>query len=212
MFTTPLCEGFARRAILAAFLCVAFLALPAEASAHDDVTASVPAADAMLPGSPSEIVLTMSSEPLDVGASIMVVDADGVSWEDGDTSVAGKVVTQSLSAPLPAGDYQVRWRVVSGDGHPVSGSYQFAVRSSAAGTPTPVAEATPSTRSEVVAPVDEQGDDAAGESASDPDDASAESVPRTALYAVAGAVGALVLFTLGRLAAAHRGSNPKEKL
>jgi hypothetical protein len=28
---------------------------------------------------------------------------------------------------MPEGSYQVRWRVVSSDGHPISGSFEFAV-------------------------------------------------------------------------------------
>nr|WP_286216766.1 copper resistance protein CopC [Demequina sediminis] len=52
---------------------------------------------------------------------------DGQEWGDGATTVSGATVTQRLGDGLPAGDFQVAWRSVSGDGHPVDGTFRFTV-------------------------------------------------------------------------------------
>ena len=55
--------------------------------------------------------------------------------------VEGTVVTQPLSGAA-SGLVTVLWKVVSSDGHPISGEFGFTV--TAPPTPTPTATATPS--------------------------------------------------------------------
>ena len=68
---------------------------------------------------------------------------------DGAPSVEGATVTQPLAAPLAAGEHTVTYRVVSNDGHPISGTVTFtstavaATASPTASTPTSTAEASP---------------------------------------------------------------------
>ena len=45
----------------------------------------------------------------------------------GEQVIDGGTVTVSLPSPLPDGTYTVAYRVVSADGHPVQGAYQFTV-------------------------------------------------------------------------------------
>jgi methionine-rich copper-binding protein CopC len=114
------------------------LAPASPAFAHDELVESDPAADAALTELPDELTLTfsaaISSEP---GATeIEVTDAAGESLADGEPSIAENVLTQPL-AGSPAGDVTVLWKVVSSDGHPISGEYAFTVEA-----PAPTAEPT----------------------------------------------------------------------
>jgi methionine-rich copper-binding protein CopC len=162
------------------------------AYAHDQVLAQSPAADAALDGSPQRVSLTFTDTPLDIGAVVMVVDPAGKNWSAGEPRISGATVEQPVGA-LPDGHYQVRWRVVSADGHPISESYPFTV-GDAAGAPT---------FSQQARRVGPDGPDNAnlGEFAlTDAVDAATtteDSTVRTALFAAAGAVAGLLLFAAG---------------
>jgi methionine-rich copper-binding protein CopC len=97
------------------------------AAAHDRLVGSEPSEAAVLEQAPTSVVLTFSAEQLPVGAAVVVSDAAGVDHADGAPVVDGATVTQPLRADLPAGAYTVRWRSVSGDGHPVEGTFGFEV-------------------------------------------------------------------------------------
>ena len=108
-------------------LAVINIATIAPANAHEGLVSSTPASDSALPQSPTEVSLTFTAEPLDVGSSITVVDSSGEAWSDAEPVRDGVTLTQALRAPLPSGTYEVRWRTVSGDGHPISDSFSFTV-------------------------------------------------------------------------------------
>lgn len=74
------------------------------------------------------VSLTANEELLDLGDGegfvFAVTDADGHFYGDGCVTVDGT----SASMPVQlgtAGDYTVAYRVVSADGHPIEGSWQF---------------------------------------------------------------------------------------
>lgn len=104
------------------------------AAAHDRLESTNPGDGATLDTAPDAVVLTMSSPPLALGTQVQVTGPDGV-VSSGAPSVVDDTVTQPVPGERPAGDYEVRWRVTSSDGHPVSGSFTFTT-TSAAGTPT----------------------------------------------------------------------------
>lgn len=143
----------ARRAVpglLAALtaLVVTLLAAP-PASAHDVLVGSDPADGATVATPPTRITLTFEEAPQSQFATITVVGADGAHHEQGAAVVDGEQVTVPVRAGVPAGRYQIGWRVVSDDGHPVSGALGFTVPagaapSSAAPAATPVTPAAPS--------------------------------------------------------------------
>ena len=97
------------------------------ATAHDALVSSDPADGAVLTAAPAQVVLTFTSDQLDVGAVVEVVGLDGVSWSDGDVVVSGPTVTQTLLPGMPGGGYQLRWRSVSADGHPITGMSEFTI-------------------------------------------------------------------------------------
>lgn len=115
----------ARVALTATALALACL-LPAPAAfAHDQLISSSPSAGEALADSPDQIVLTMSADALAVGTDVLVTDLDGTAYPSSLT-LAGAVVSVDLDH-LPDGFYDVRWRVVSSDGHPISGIIPFSV-------------------------------------------------------------------------------------
>lgn len=103
--------------------------MPEAALAHDQLIANSPSDNEVLPEAPEEVVLNYNNSILDIGEGatiVNVVDADGADVTDGSPVVNGPEVAQPL-AELGDGAYQVTWRVVSSDGHPISGTFAFAV-------------------------------------------------------------------------------------
>lgn len=106
---------------------VAMLATAAPASAHDKLISSDPAADQRLAEAPSAVTLTFSADVLDMGAAVVVSDADGTDWVSAAPAVDGPTVTAVLDPGMPEAGYEIRWRVVSSDGHPITGLVPFTV-------------------------------------------------------------------------------------
>ncbi|MBB3159092.1 methionine-rich copper-binding protein CopC [Microbacterium proteolyticum] len=142
-----------RSRVIAGGIVVALAAVPASvvpASAHDQLLSSSPAAGERLPSAPDEISLSFSADVLDIGAEVVVADADGADWVGADPVISAGVVSVPLRAELPTAGYEVRWRVVSSDGHPITGIVPFTV-----GDAAPLERSTPpSTSATVAAPAD----------------------------------------------------------
>lgn len=112
-------------AVIAAVFVLLFGA--SSASAHDQLISTTPANKAQLSTAPSKLTLTFSSKLLDLGNEVVIADAKGANWSLGKSSLAGDTMSQPVKTGLPTGQYEARWRVVSSDGHPISGSFRFAV-------------------------------------------------------------------------------------
>ncbi|WP_036964839.1 copper resistance CopC family protein [Promicromonospora kroppenstedtii] len=106
---------------------VAMLATAAPASAHDKLVSSDPASDQTLAEAPATVSLTYSADVLDMGAAVVVTDGDGTDWVSDAPAIDGATVTAALDTDMPDGGYEIRWRVVSSDGHPITGIVPFAV-------------------------------------------------------------------------------------
>lgn len=103
------------------------------ALAHDELVGfDVVAEDST--GAVRGVSLQFSNEILDVGAEFIATDESGADVLDGLPVVAGRDVTQALQTPLTAGDVAIAWRVVSSDGHPISGALTLAVSADGIGT------------------------------------------------------------------------------
>lgn len=128
-------------AILLSLSAAVFVASPA--SAHDELLETDPAADASVDALPAEITLTFSGLiSTEAGANeIAVTDASGTSLVDGEPAVSDTVVTQKLQGEA-SGAVTVLWKVVSSDGHPISGQYSFTVAGAPTPTPTPTTSPT----------------------------------------------------------------------
>jgi methionine-rich copper-binding protein CopC len=106
------------------------------AGAHDQLEASEPPADAELTAPPVEVVLSYSADLVATGTQVVVTTPDGD--VDAEVTVDGPEVRAALPPDLPGGAYEVAWRVVSSDGHPIEGTFGFTV----AQQPEPVPTAT----------------------------------------------------------------------
>lgn len=126
-----------------ALLAVVALALTAwPAAAHDVLVATEPA-DGTVVDAPTEVVLTFSADQLAVGTAVTVTGPDGGPWVEGEPTVSGPSVIQPLRGDMPAGEYAVGWRSVSGDGHPVDGAFTFTIESGSEDAPTSTPTPTP---------------------------------------------------------------------
>lgn len=134
------------RPFVAVLLTALLVVMPSwAASAHDELVGSDPADGATLDTGPDDLTLTFSGEISDLGAQVAVAGPDGQVALDDEPDVNGTEVEQELADDLPAGDYEVTWRVTSQDGHPISGTFAFTVTGSgddAGSDDTASAEAT----------------------------------------------------------------------
>lgn len=134
------------RSLLAAAVPVALagvLVTAGPAAAHDTLVSATPAADSTVAGTVDEVVLTLSEPPLSglqSGIVISVTGPDGAEHTSGDVRTAADTIAKDVDL-ADAGSYDVRWRSVSVDGHPISGEYRFTSQGApdVAATPTPTA-------------------------------------------------------------------------
>lgn len=136
-----------RACVLAVSTAVLMIVGATSASAHDQLIDSSPSVDQHLDAAPTQIRLEYSAEIMDVGAAVILADAAGTDWTSGDPVLDGPTVTVPVDPELPDGAYTVRWRVVSSDGHAISGSIPFQVgvvtaSPAPASTPTPTEAST----------------------------------------------------------------------
>ncbi|MET8977115.1 copper resistance CopC family protein [Streptomyces sp. NPDC004539] len=128
-----------RALVVPGALTVLALAAPA-ASAHTALDTSSPASGAVLAGLPPRVTLTFTDPMDDRYAKVAVTGPDGTSAAQGEPRVTGASVTLGLAPASPPGRYTVGYRVVSADGHPVTGSYAFTLRRQAAAPEVTVAQ------------------------------------------------------------------------
>lgn len=111
---------------------------------HTAVLSIVPADGAVLDRAPREIVLTFN-EKISPQYAQLILSRDGTALSIAEPVVTGEVIRVPL-AETATGDYRLAFRVVSADGHPISGESHYTVRgavatpsttTTAATTPTP---------------------------------------------------------------------------
>jgi copper resistance protein C len=114
------------------------------AEAHAALRSTSPRDGSTVTSAPATVVLEFNER---IGASFVTVTVTGPGGapvSDGRPQVDGDTVTQPLAASLPDGGYAVAFRVVSEDGHAVSGRTRFTVQS---GGTQPTSPSTSSTAS-----------------------------------------------------------------
>lgn len=108
---------------LAALLVALVVTAPA-ASAHARLEASSPKDGSTLTATPPEVMLRFN-EPIKEGLNQVSVKSGSTDATDGELEIEGSTVYQPLKSTLGSGDYTVTYKVVSADGHPISGSLKF---------------------------------------------------------------------------------------
>ncbi|KAA9166762.1 copper resistance protein CopC [Amycolatopsis acidicola] len=133
-----------RRALLAlAFTVAAMLGMAAPASAHNVLISTDPGKGASLDTGPAKITLTFDA-PVQGGNinQISVVGPGNTQWAEGSVEISSNVISAGVRPLGPAGTYTVGYRILSADGHPVSGEYTFTLTKAGNGTPATANAAT----------------------------------------------------------------------
>ena len=119
----------ARQLVAALAILVGVLALGmTAASAHATLESSTPADGQSVPTSPSELRITFSEAVTTISGGLSVLNADGKTVDTGNSEiVGGRTLVAPISETLSDGTYVATYRVLSADGHPVSGSILFGV-------------------------------------------------------------------------------------
>ena len=129
------------------------VAMAPTTSAHADLQVSTPADGESLDIAPEEIRLTFSEELFEELVEISILDAAGDLYstiEVEQTPPPGTDVIFPWPAQAPPGDYSIAYRVVSADGHPVTGTISFSYAATAVEPSTPEpspSDSTPSAES-----------------------------------------------------------------
>jgi methionine-rich copper-binding protein CopC len=121
--------------------CVALLLGAAPAFAHTRLESSNPADGSRLDNVPDTISLTFNEAVQSEFAILKVVGPDGTEYQTGTVSAANGQVSTAVSPLGPAGAYQVGYRVVSDDGHPVQGKLSFTLTTPGPAAAVPAAPA-----------------------------------------------------------------------
>jgi methionine-rich copper-binding protein CopC len=131
-------RGRALLVLAGAVLTLVVGAVPA--SAHDVLTATLPADGTRVARTPGEVVLTFDQPAVAMGTQVLVTGPTG-QVQVGPARLVDSTVTQTVAGGAPAGAYTVAWRVTSADGHPVSGAFTFTSADAGTGTPPTVSPA-----------------------------------------------------------------------
>lgn len=173
-------------AVLLAIAAAVAVATPVQA--HDQIISTSPSEDGHVDTAPAEVSMVYTDSLIEVGAVVLVMDDTDKDWADGPVALDGPNATQAIKPGMPDGIYQVRWRVVSSDGHPISGVYDFAV-----GTATLTTDTRPETGSNSEATADPAAagpdEDTATGATSTP-----STVSSTVVIGLLGAVAGLAVF------------------
>ena len=114
--------------MLALVTSVTLTALPA--ASHEQLVDQEPKPGQILEAGIAEVKLSFSDDLISLensaGSEIVILDSNQNPINNGCAVVDGRTATARADIDRP-GSYQVGWRVVSGDGHPISGSFSFVV-------------------------------------------------------------------------------------
>lgn len=203
MTTTPVRarRSAAPRAVFVGLLSVVALVLGGTAaSAHDTVVGTAPGDGETLTTAPTQVTVETSAVPQSIGSRMVVTSSDGTVLFDGEPTISDRVASVELPAG-PNDSYQVAWRLVSSDGHPIDGTFGFVVDDPAAVAPTeeattdaatPTAEGSTAPATTDAAPSDDSTTATAADAS---DDSSSTSwVPVALIVVVIAGLVLLVLF------------------
>lgn len=98
--------------------------------AHAILVKADPAKEAVITQAPEEVHLTFNDAVGEEFLALAVVDASGkrVDRHDAKLDFTDRAQLRATLEPLTKGPYMVRYRVLSADGHVVSGKYNFTLQ------------------------------------------------------------------------------------
>lgn len=132
-------------------------ATAAPAFAHAALIRSDPADGATLDTAPTAITLTFNQDIEQQFATVTISGPDGSAYAAGDVRVDGPTAAINVK-PLTAAPYVIAYRVISADGHPISGQYTFELTKAAPAAPgTTMSVAAPTSAAPAAAPAADAG-------------------------------------------------------
>jgi methionine-rich copper-binding protein CopC len=111
---------------------IATSALPA--NAHTSLEFSTPSDSQSIEFLPNELSASFDEDLIEIEGEVVntleLQSADGTKYVLSSATIAGPVVSANAGdGEYPAGDYLLKFRVVSADGHPVTGEIRFTTQS-----------------------------------------------------------------------------------
>jgi methionine-rich copper-binding protein CopC len=122
---------------------------PGPAAAHDELVRTAPAAGTKIAAPPATVQLVFGEPARATGSAVVVTGPGGARVSTGALVVTNATVIQPVRITT-AGVYKVNWRVVSADGHPVTGTFSFTVMAAPAANVPGAASPVPSGASSAV--------------------------------------------------------------
>ena len=113
------------------------------ALAHARLESSDPVDGASLDSGPQQISLIFSDPMTADFNTLTVIGPDNAHYETGPITAQGTTVTIGVGPLGPAGRYEIGYRVVSEDGHPVTGSVAFTLTTAGPGAAQAAAASAP---------------------------------------------------------------------
>lgn len=115
------------------------------ALAHDDVVGTSPSNGAQLTSAPHEVRIEFSPDASPRSGTASVTGPTGNTYQAGEASIEGTSLVIPIRPTTTLGRYTIDFRMVSADGHPVTGTLTFELveQTTPATTPTPPTGAAP---------------------------------------------------------------------
>ena len=117
---------------LIALLLMVILLTPTNSYAHTTLVSSSPKERAVLNTSPKTISLTFNENLIKISGKnisrISLLDSSKKPVALGKITLNRSKLTAPVQSILATGKYTIRYRVVSADGHPVTGTINFSVK------------------------------------------------------------------------------------
>ena len=115
---------------LAVVLASMTMLVPLPAQAHTSLVSSVPIKNSTIKAMPKTIAMTFDDKLIKIAgknvSKFSVVGPDGKEIKLGPITLTNQIISAAVLEPKPKpGIYKINYRVISGDGHPVSGTIKF---------------------------------------------------------------------------------------
>ncbi len=149
-------SGIVSLGSIALCLIMILILLAGGARAHAEYVSSNPAANGILPTSPSTVSITLSEAVQPGTTAIRVTNASGARLDSPPVSLSldGRTISVAL-VPIGPGVYTATWTVISAvDGHFSAGSFSFAVQNADGSLPGPLPESPPSSSGSAISPTE----------------------------------------------------------
>ncbi|WP_166352420.1 copper resistance CopC family protein [Phytoactinopolyspora limicola] len=148
------------------------------ATAHNVLIDTIPDDGSTVTSQPDTVELVFDQYVQDTFAQVAVIDADENPYQVGEPEVDFSTVRQDVG-DLPDGDYTVSYRVISADGHPVSGTFTFtlAAGGDTAEDDTAVSDDDTAVSDDDTAVSDDDIDDATNDNEATPAEEATEETP-----------------------------------